>query len=93
MGMLSEYIEAAMAEARYERIKNQEPFYGEIPPCRGVWATGMTLAACKRNLRDTLEDWLFVRISKKLPIPRLHGKAILPLMRVRYAKIEAGQLA
>lgn len=91
--MLNEYLDEAMAKARYERIKDIEPFYGEILPCKGVWATGKTLAECKRQLRETLEGWLFVRIRKGLSIPTISGKTILPLVRLRHAQTEAGQVA
>jgi len=43
-GMLTEYIEAALAEARYELIQDDEPYYGEVPGLRGIWATGKTVA-------------------------------------------------
>ncbi|MEK6963298.1 MAG: type II toxin-antitoxin system HicB family antitoxin, partial [Nanoarchaeota archaeon] len=33
--MLLEYIEKAMSKAKYERIKDKEPYYGEIPLCKG----------------------------------------------------------
>ncbi len=91
--MLLEYLDAAMMKAKYSQIKDAEPYYGEIPPCRGVWAMGKTPAECKRNLRETLEGWLFVRISKGLPIPILDGKTISPLARVTHAQTEAGQMA
>jgi len=89
--MLLEYIEKAMSKARYEHIK--EEYYGEIPPCKGVWATGATLAECKRNLRDVLESWIFVRLKKDMPIPQISGKSIRPLLRVSYAKAETSQVA
>ena len=41
--MLLEYVSEAMARARFEKIEDTEPFYGEIAECAGVWATGKTL--------------------------------------------------
>jgi hypothetical protein len=39
-----EYIEAALARAKYELLRDEEePYYGEIPELKGVWATGRTL--------------------------------------------------
>lgn len=29
--MITEYIEAALSKARYEIIKDEEPYYGEVP--------------------------------------------------------------
>jgi predicted RNase H-like HicB family nuclease len=73
--MLTEYIRAAMERARYKIIDDEEPYYGEIPPCRGVWATGKALEECRRNLEEALEDWLLFSIANGFPIP--------PIGRVR----------
>lgn len=67
--MFTEYIEAAMKEAEYEIIQDEEPYYGVIPSLQGVWATGKTLEECRRNLREVLEGWLVVRLRRGLPIP------------------------
>ena len=37
--MLIEYVEEALRRARYELIEDQEPYYGEVPELKGVWAT------------------------------------------------------
>ncbi len=66
--MLTEYIRAAMERAHYKIIDDEEPYYGEIPPCRGVWATGKTLEECRRNLEEALEDWLLFSIANGFPI-------------------------
>ncbi len=44
----------------------------------GVWATGQTLEACRRNLAEAIEDWLLFSIAKALPIPSL-GEASIRL--------------
>lgn len=71
--MISEYLQAAMNRARYEMIEDEEPFYGEIPECRGVWATGKSLEECRRELLETLEGWLLLSLQRDLPIPELDG--------------------
>lgn len=71
--MISEYLQAAMNRARYEMIEDEEPFYGEIPECRGVWATGKSLEECRRELLSALESWLLFRLHKGLPTPLLDG--------------------
>ena len=80
--MLLEYIQAAMEEARYEIIKDAEPYYGEIPPCQGVWATGKSLEECRRNLRETLEGWIVVRLRRELSLPEISGVKIEPLEEI-----------
>jgi hypothetical protein len=74
--MLTRYIEAAMARARYEILKDDNTYYGEIPGCRGVYANAPSLKACRAALAATLEDGLFFRIHKHLPIPKIGGIAL-----------------
>ncbi len=69
--MLTAYIRAAMRHARYEMIADGQPFYGEIPECQGVWATGVTLEECLEELESALEDWLLFRLSRQLPVPTI----------------------
>ena len=71
--MISEYLQAAMNRARYEMIEDEEPFYGEIPECRGVWATGKSLEECRRELLSALESWLLFSLDKGIPTPLLDG--------------------
>jgi predicted RNase H-like HicB family nuclease len=55
--MLTAYISAAMARARY-KIIDDGSYFGEIPGLRGVWANAKTLEACRHELQEVLEDWL-----------------------------------
>jgi len=71
--MLTEYLKAAMAKARYELLEGGEGFYGEIPGFQGVLAQADTLEACRDELARTLEDWLLFRISRQLSLPVLDG--------------------
>lgn len=61
--MLLDYLTAAMERAHYEIIEDEEPYYGEIPGLQGIWATGSSLEACRRNLMTALEDWVFFSVS------------------------------
>ncbi len=74
--MISNYIEEAMKYARYELIEDEEPYYGEIAPLRGVWATGKTLEECRANLKEVLEGWLVLSLRKGLPIPPIGAVSI-----------------
>jgi predicted RNase H-like HicB family nuclease len=71
--MLLEYLHAAMERATYEKIEDEEPYYGEIPGIQGVWATGKTLEECRRNLSQTLEDWVFFSIYRGESVPEVDG--------------------
>jgi predicted RNase H-like HicB family nuclease len=67
--MITEYIEAALAQAKYEIIEDDEPYYWEVPSLDGVWATGKTLEECRQNLAEVIDGWIVVRLKKGLSIP------------------------
>jgi predicted RNase H-like HicB family nuclease len=67
--MLLQYIQAALNEARYEILSDDGSYYGEIPPCNGVYANATTLEACRQELQEVLEAWLLFRVHRNLPIP------------------------
>ena len=71
--MLTEYIRAAMKKARYEILPDDKTFYGEIPDFDGVYANADTLEACRDELEDVLEEWIFFRISRNLSLPVVDG--------------------
>ncbi len=66
--ILSEYMQAAMAEAIYDRIENGT-YSGRIPCCKGVVAFGPSRKACETELRSTLEDWILVGLKLGHPLP------------------------
>jgi len=74
--MIIEYIREALAEARYELINDDEPYYGEIPSLPGVYATGKTLEECRKNLEDVIDGWLIIRLRRGLSIPSINGKPL-----------------
>jgi len=70
--MLSKYINTAMNTARYE-IMEDGNYYGEIPPCPGVWASGKTLEKCREELQEVLEEWLILKLKDGDSIPVISG--------------------
>ncbi|MGH9368747.1 MAG: type II toxin-antitoxin system HicB family antitoxin [Thermoanaerobaculia bacterium] len=80
--MLTEYLRTAMRRAHYEMLAEDNLFYDEIPPLEGLWATGETLEACREELERTLEDWIFVRISRNLALPPIDGLELRKLQAV-----------
>jgi predicted RNase H-like HicB family nuclease len=74
--MLLRYIQAALEQAHYEMIEDEEPFYGEVAALPGVWATGKTLEGCRRTLAEAIEDWVLFSVAKGLSIPVLSDVAI-----------------
>jgi len=71
--MLKKYIENAMKKARYEILKDDGSFYGEIPGFDGVYSNASNLEKCREELEEVLEEWLFLRLSKNLPLPKVNG--------------------
>jgi hypothetical protein len=53
---LIQYIQAALENAKYEIIEDEEPYYGEVPELEGVWATGKTLEEFRRNLEEVIDE-------------------------------------
>jgi predicted RNase H-like HicB family nuclease len=69
--MFCEYINAAMSKAVFEVIDDEEPYYGEVPGLKGVWASGKTMEECRKNLRMVIEDWIELSLKYNLPIPSI----------------------
>ncbi len=73
--MLTAYINAAMARARYKIIEDGT-YFGEIPGLRGVWGNARTLEVCRQELQEVLEDWLIVKLRDGDSIPRIGRVAL-----------------
>lgn len=78
--MLLEYLNAALERAQYEKIDDEEPYYGEVPGLQGVWANGRTLEECRRNLQAAIEDWVLFSVAQGQQPPAL-GVVSLPIPR------------
>ena len=87
--MLTEYIEEALARARYEKIEDEEPYYGEVEDLKGVWATGKTLEECRNNLKEVIEGWILLSIKKGLPIPALGTNEIKEIQGIQESNLVA----
>lgn len=73
--MITEYLDAAMAKARYE-ILEDGTYYGEIPGFTGVWAQSEMLSGCQKELRETLEEWLLIKVRKSSFIPKVDNYSL-----------------
>ena len=70
--MLTEYIDAAMRRAVYEKLDDGY-YYGEIPGVWGVYAHEKTLVDTQRELKSVLEDWILIGLRKGEQLPILDG--------------------
>lgn len=80
--MLLDYIQAAMHQAKYEILSEDNSFYGEIPGFQGVWANAPTLETCREELQSALEDWLLVRIADRFSLPVVNNIDLNPKSEV-----------
>jgi len=71
--MLSEYLQAALRHARYEILRDDGTYYGEVPECPGVYANANSLEECREELREVLEEWILFRVYRHLPLPVIDG--------------------
>ncbi len=71
--MLTKYLRAALHQARYEILTDDQSFYGEIPGFGGVYSNAATLETCREELAEVLEEWILFRISKNLSLPVVDG--------------------
>jgi predicted RNase H-like HicB family nuclease len=71
--MLIEYLQAALRHARYEILKDDGTYYGEIPECSGVYANAATLEVCREELQEVLEEWVLFRVHRNLSLPVIDG--------------------
>ena len=60
-----------MEMATYEIIEEDTSYWGEISGLQGVWAKHQTLAGCQRELRESLSDWIALRLRLGLEIPEI----------------------
>lgn len=71
--MLSQYIQAAMHQAKYEILSDDGSYYGEIPGFQGVYANAETLEDCRNELSEVLEEWIFLHLADNTPLPIVNG--------------------
>ena len=57
--MLSEYIEKQFKKAKFRVLKDGS-YFGSVSGFPGVWANKKTLALCKKELREVLEESLIL---------------------------------
>ncbi len=71
--MLFKYLSAVMAQAEYRIIAEDDSIWGEIPGFEGLSAQAQSLEDCRSHLSESLEEWIYFRISRNLPVPEVNG--------------------
>jgi predicted RNase H-like HicB family nuclease len=70
--VIARYIDKALRRARYTQ-PDAGVYCATVPGLRGVLATAPTLEVCRDQLAEVIEEWVLVRVSRGLPVPRLGG--------------------
>ncbi len=70
---LEDYIEAAIANARYEAIDNGKTVYADIPGFSGVWASGLSREEATAELKKVLQGWIELQTERDQPLPAIQG--------------------
>ncbi|HTF86998.1 MAG TPA: type II toxin-antitoxin system HicB family antitoxin [Planctomycetota bacterium] len=73
--MITAYIDKALARAHYETLEDGS-YCATVPGLRGVIALGDGVEECRRSLAEVVEEWILVRVSRGLAIPKLGGVTI-----------------
>lgn len=79
--MLTNYIQAAMRQAKYEILADDGSFYGEILSFQGVWANAPSLEACWEELQEVLEGWIILGLRLGHALPVIDGIDLTPELK------------
>lgn len=71
--MLTEFINLAMSKANYDLLEDWEWFYWQIPWFNWVWANAGTLEQCRKELQEVLEEWILLKLRKRLYVPKVES--------------------
>ena len=65
----------ALERAQY-RLLDDGTLAATVRGLRGVVATGATLETCRSDLTEVIEEWILVRVARRLAISALDGARI-----------------
>jgi len=68
--VITNYINEALHRARYS-VVDGGVFCATVPGLPGVIATADSLENCRDQLAEVVEEWVLVRVSRGLSVPRL----------------------
>jgi predicted RNase H-like HicB family nuclease len=71
--MITEYIYKSMELAHYEIIEDDGTYWGEISGYQGVWGRADNLEKCRKQLKESLEEWIVFRLKHDLELPLIEG--------------------
>ena len=72
---ITEYLNAALREASYERLEDGT-WFASIPQLPGLWASGPTVEDTRKDLVDALPGWIEVHLKAGNRLPDLPGVSL-----------------
>ena len=82
LDMLTDYINAAMRNAKYKILSDDGSYYGEIPGIQGVYANHKTLEGCRDELQSVLEGWIILGLQLNHTLPEVAGMVLAPFEKL-----------
>ena len=71
--MIHEYIETALHHAHYEIIKDEQPYYGEVPELQGGLGYRKISGRMPSESDRSRGWWVLIRLARELPIPPMRS--------------------
>ena len=68
--MIRQYIDEALHRASYS-VLDCNVYCATVAGLPGVVAAGATLGKCRDQLAEIVEEWVLLRVSRGLAVPRL----------------------
>jgi predicted RNase H-like HicB family nuclease len=69
------FLEAAMNNAQYEKTEDGD-WFASIPGLAGLWATGPTIEATRKDLYEALDGWIEVTTKTGNRVPTVDGVSL-----------------
>jgi predicted RNase H-like HicB family nuclease len=74
------FLDAAMNHAQYEKTEDGE-WFASIPGFTGLWATGPTVEATRKDLLEALDGWIEVTIKTGNRVPSVGDVSLYDELR------------
>ena len=71
--MLNQYLKAAIHQAKYKILPDDNNYFGEIEGFQGVYAQAETMENCRNELKEVLEKWVLLQLSEGQTVPTVDG--------------------
>ena len=80
MATYLQFLEAAMNNAVYEKTEEGD-WFASIPGFSGLWATGPTIEATRKDLLEALDGWIEVTVKTGNRVPPIGGVSLYDDLR------------